>query len=85
MTRKLTAATVLRARDDLLAACEAEGVPAGPINDMADVMADPQIVARGMQIELDGVPGVRTPIVFSDAELSLHRPAPKLGEDDKRM
>ena len=85
MTRKLTAATVLRARDDLLAACEAEGVPAGPINDMADVMADPQIVARGMQIELDGVPGVRTPIVFSDAELSLHRPAPKLGEDDKRL
>ena len=82
MTRLLTAATVLRTRDDLLAACEAEGVPAGPINDMADVMADPQVQARGLQIELGGVPGIRTPMLFSDADLALHRPAPKLGEDD---
>jgi glutaryl-CoA transferase len=82
MTERLTAATLLRTRDDLLAACEGEGVPAGPINDMADVMADPQVQARGMQIELVGVPGIRTPLRFSDAELALHRPAPKLGEDD---
>ena len=83
MIRRLTGATRLRSRDDLLAACEAHGVPAGPINDMADVMADPQVVARGMQIELDGVPGLRSPFTFSGAELSLHRPAPKLGEDNK--
>jgi crotonobetainyl-CoA:carnitine CoA-transferase CaiB-like acyl-CoA transferase len=50
---------------------------------MSDVMADPQVVARGMQIELDGVPGLRSPFTFSGAELSLHRPAPKLGEDNK--
>ena len=82
MTGLLTAATVLRSRADLLAACEGSGVPAGSINDMEDVMADPQVVARGMQIELDGVPGVRAPMLFSDADLALHRPAPKLGEDD---
>ncbi|MEX3313869.1 CaiB/BaiF CoA transferase family protein [Sulfitobacter sp. PS-8MA] len=82
MMRRLTGATRLRSRDDLLAACEAHGVPAGPINDMADVMADPQVVARGMQIELDGVPGLRSPFTFSGADLSLHRPAPKLGEDN---
>lgn len=82
MTDLLTAATSKRDRDDLLLACEGSGVPAGPINDMADVMNDPQVVARGMQIELDGVPGIRAPIVFSDAQLALHRPAPKLGEDD---
>ena len=82
LTRRLTAATLLRSRADLLAACEAQGVPAGPINDLAEVMADPQVRARGMQIELDGVPGIRTPIRFSDAELALDRPAPKLGEDD---
>lgn len=81
MTRRLTAATVLRTRGDLLAACEAAGVPAGPINDMADVMADPQVRAREMQIEADGVPGIRTPIRFSDADLALGRPSPKLGED----
>ncbi len=82
MIRRLTAATVLRSREDLLAACEAHNVPAGPINDLSDVMADPQVVARGMQIDLDGVPGLRSPFRFSDAELALHRPAPKLGEDD---
>lgn len=82
MIRRLNAATMARTRDDLLAACEAHNVPAGPINDMADVMADPQVVARGMQIELDGAPGLRSPFTFSNAELALHRPAPKLGEDN---
>jgi crotonobetainyl-CoA:carnitine CoA-transferase CaiB-like acyl-CoA transferase len=80
MTRRLTDATLKRTRADLLEACEAEGVPAGPINNMADVMADPQVQARGMQIETGGVPGIRTPIVFSDADLAVGRPSPKLGE-----
>ena len=82
MIARLTGATALRSRADLLAACEAHNVPAGPINDLSDVMADPQVIARGMQIELDGVPGLRSPFRFSDADLALHRPAPKLGEDD---
>ncbi|MBD3785438.1 MAG: CoA transferase [Sphingomonadales bacterium] len=69
-------------REGLLAACEAVGVPAGPINEMADVFADPQIVARGMQIAPDGVPGVRLPIVFSGAELATDRPSPRLGQHD---
>lgn len=67
---------------DLLAACEAQGVPAGPINDMSEVFADPHVQARGMQVELDGVPGIRSPIRMSGAELDLKRPSPKLGEDD---
>ncbi|MDF1718882.1 MAG: CaiB/BaiF CoA-transferase family protein [Antarcticimicrobium sp.] len=82
MIARLNGATAQRSKADLLAACEGQGVPAGPINDLAEVMADPQVVVRGMQIELDGVPGVRAPFRFSDAELALHRPAPKLGEDD---
>ena len=82
MIRRLNGATSQRTRDDLLLACEANNVPAGPINNLSDVMADPQVVARGMQIELDGIPGLRSPFNFSDAELALHRPAPKLGEDD---
>lgn len=80
MTRRLTAATQRWSKADLLAACEAEGVPAGPINDLAEVFADPQIVARGMQIAPGGVAGVRSPFRFSGAELALDRPAPKLGE-----
>jgi glutaryl-CoA transferase len=82
MIARLNGATAQRSRDDLLAACEAQGVPAGPINALDDVMADPQVIARGMQIKLDGVPGIRAPFMFSDADLSLHRPAPKLGEDN---
>lgn len=82
MTRRLTEATRGWSKADLLAACEAEGVPAGPINDLAEVFADPQVAARGLRIELGGVPGVRPPFRFSAAEVMLERPAPKLGEDD---
>lgn len=85
MISRLTAATSKRTKADLLAACEAKGVPAGPINNMAEVMADPQVKARGMEVSLGGVPGVRSPLTFSDAELALHRPAPKLGEDDEAI
>ena len=66
---------------DLLKGCEDQGIPAGPINDMSEVFADPHVQAREMQIELDGVPGVRAPFRFSGAELALDRPSPKLNED----
>lgn len=80
MTTRLTAATSTWSKADLLAACEGAGVPAGPINDLAEVFADPQMVARGMQIAPGGIPGVRSPFRFSGAELALDRPAPKLGQ-----
>ncbi|NNK65448.1 MAG: CoA transferase [Rhodobacteraceae bacterium] len=80
MTRRLTQATLKRSRDDLLAACEAQGVPAGPINDMADVFADPQVAHRGLQGTLDGVPTIRTPIRFSDADAGAGSASPKLDE-----
>ncbi|MBL9051006.1 MAG: CoA transferase [Tabrizicola sp.] len=80
MTARITAATKLWAKADLLAACEAEGVPAGPINDLAEVFADPQVVARKLQIAPEGLPGVRSPMTFSGADLALDRPAPRLGQ-----
>jgi crotonobetainyl-CoA:carnitine CoA-transferase CaiB-like acyl-CoA transferase len=80
LTDVLTRATIQRSKADLLAACEEAGVPAGPINSIDEVFADPQIIARGMQIAPDGLPGIRSPMTFSGAELSLSRPAPKLGE-----
>ena len=66
---------------DLLAACEAAGVPAGPINDMGEVFADPQVIARGMRIEAEGVPGLRAPLRFSDSPLAVGRASPRLGQD----
>jgi crotonobetainyl-CoA:carnitine CoA-transferase CaiB-like acyl-CoA transferase len=80
LTLRLTEATKRWTKADLLAACEGAGVPAGPINDMAEVFADPQVVARGLQIAPEGLPGVRSPMRFSGAELSLDRPAPRLGQ-----
>lgn len=80
MTRRLTEKTLTRTKADLLAACEAHGVPAGPINDMGEVFADPQVQVREMQSEIDGVPTVRAPVVFSDAELAMKKPSPALDE-----
>jgi crotonobetainyl-CoA:carnitine CoA-transferase CaiB-like acyl-CoA transferase len=75
------AATRTWQRDRLLAALEPAGVPAGPINTVAQALTDPQIVHRGMVLSLPrpgdtSVPGIRTPIRFSDAELCLGKPAP---------
>ena len=80
LTRRITAATRTWSKADLLDACEAQGVPAGPINDLAEVFADPQVLARNLQIAPEGIAGVRSPMTFSGAELALDRPAPKLGE-----
>jgi crotonobetainyl-CoA:carnitine CoA-transferase CaiB-like acyl-CoA transferase len=68
-------------RDDLLARLEEERIPAGPIHDVGEALRDPQIVARGMVLDMmreDGtrIPGLRTPIRFSDADLALGRPSP---------
>ena len=78
----IAAETAKFARADLLEQCHAHGIPAGPIHAIDQVFADPQVVAREMKIELDGLPGVRSPFTFSDAELALDRPSPRLGEDD---
>jgi crotonobetainyl-CoA:carnitine CoA-transferase CaiB-like acyl-CoA transferase len=78
----ITARTQKFTKLDLLQQCEDNGIPAGPINTLREVFDDPQVVARNLRIDLDGVPGVRAPFVFSDAELKLDRPSPKLGQDN---
>jgi crotonobetainyl-CoA:carnitine CoA-transferase CaiB-like acyl-CoA transferase len=79
LTAAMEAETRKWQRDDLLAALEAQGVPAGPINSVADVFADPQFLFRHMRIEPEGVAGIRTPIRFSRSVLDLARGAPVLG------
>ena len=72
-------------RDALLAKLEAAGVPASPINDIGQMFADPQVVARGMRLALDdghgnSLPSVRAPMVMSATPLVYERPSPRLGE-----
>ena len=81
----LTNATKSWPRDALLSALEAAGVPAGPINSVADVFNDPQFQFRKMRINPDGVPGLRTPIVMSESELKLDLRAPGLGEHSEEI
>ncbi len=80
LTSQITAKTCVRGRGELLAALEKAVVPAGPINTVADLFADPQFVARRMRIDPGGTPGVRSPILMSENALSLGRRSPKLGE-----
>jgi crotonobetainyl-CoA:carnitine CoA-transferase CaiB-like acyl-CoA transferase len=63
----------------LIAALDRAGIPGGPINSVAEALADPQVAARAMVIEADGIPGLRTPIAFSRSRLDLDRGAPELG------
>ncbi|EBA11259.1 CaiB/BaiF CoA transferase family protein [Roseobacter sp. CCS2] len=81
LTLSLTAKTQRWTKADLLAACEEHGVPAGPINNLDETFADPQIIHRGMRVDLDGIPSVRLPITFSDADVSPKTASPKLGAD----
>ena len=67
-----------RRREELLAALAAAGIPAGPINDVAEVFADPQVVARGLRIERGGVPGLGSPIVIDGRRQVSDRPSPAL-------
>ncbi|MEE4201001.1 CaiB/BaiF CoA transferase family protein [Erythrobacter sp.] len=78
---EIARATAQWDKTELLAACAAEGIPAGPINGLGEMFDDPQVAARGLRVDLGGIPGVRSPFTFSDAELALDRPSPMLNED----
>jgi crotonobetainyl-CoA:carnitine CoA-transferase CaiB-like acyl-CoA transferase len=74
-----------RSRSDWLAALEAAKVPCGPINDLADVFADPQVLHRGMTVQLPhplagDVRLVASPIKFSSTPIQYTRAPPLLGE-----
>ena len=71
-------------RAQLLAILETAGVPAGPINRIEDVFNDPQIVHRGMRLDLkaaDGSPvsGIASPIVINGVRMAAESPSPHLG------
>ena len=78
------------ARDELLPKLDKAAVPASPINNIAEMFADPQIVARGMRMDLadaDGnlLPSVRAPMVMSETPLRYERPSPRLGEHTEEV
>jgi crotonobetainyl-CoA:carnitine CoA-transferase CaiB-like acyl-CoA transferase len=83
----VSAHTARFGKAELLDKLEALGVPAGPINGLGEVFADPQVVARGMHVDLalpeaEGgtVPSVRSPILIDGVPQVSKRPSPMLGQ-----
>ena len=71
--------------DHWLEILEAANVPAGPINDIAQVYSDPQVRAREMMVETDHpvagrVKNIGIPIKLSETPGRFQRPAPTLGQ-----
>ena len=81
----LAALMKARTRSDWLVSLEAAKVPSGPINDLADVFADPHVQAREMTVRLahplsGEVNLVASPIKLSATPVQYRRPPPLLGE-----
>jgi len=71
-------------------ALEAAGVPNGPINNLKQVFEEPQVIARGMKIELDHasagkVPLMASPMRFSETPLEFKVPPPTLGQHNSEV
>ena len=85
LTRLLGEIFRKRTRKEWVELLDAAGVPNGPINDIAQVFAEPQVQARGVKIELDHpvagpLPMVASPMRFSGTPLEFKTPPPLLGE-----
>ena len=64
-----------RTKQEWIDALEAAGVPCGPINNLDEVFEDPQVVARGMRIDLPHPSGGKVKLVGSPMKLSATPPA----------
>jgi crotonobetainyl-CoA:carnitine CoA-transferase CaiB-like acyl-CoA transferase len=85
ITRLLADIFAKRTTRDWCDALEAAGVPNGPINNLQQVFEEPQVVARGMKIELEHatagkVPLIASPMKFSATPLEFRNPPPVLGQ-----
>jgi len=82
----------LKARDSAhwIREFEAAGIPVGPVNRIGDMLADPQVAAREMVVEVDhpragAVKALGLPIKFSDTPGSVTRAAPVLGQHTREV
>ena len=79
-----------RPADDWVTDLQQHNVPAGPINDLADVFSDPQVLHREMLLEmphptLGAIKQTGLPIKFSRTPGGLDRPPPLLGEHNGQI
>ena len=82
---QITAIMQSKTSADWLEQLNARGIPCGPINDLEQVFADPQVQHRGLQLELEHpvagkVASVANPIRFSQTPIEYDRAPPLLGQ-----
>jgi crotonobetainyl-CoA:carnitine CoA-transferase CaiB-like acyl-CoA transferase len=82
----LAALTAGQSVQDWLARCEAEGIPAGPVNDLAQVFASRQVAARGMRVAMPLASGqmaglIGNPLKLSGTPVTYAKAPPDLGAD----
>jgi crotonobetainyl-CoA:carnitine CoA-transferase CaiB-like acyl-CoA transferase len=89
---RMMTSTAKFTRAELLRQLEKIGVPGGPINSVEDVFADPQVIARGMRVDLasaaaktGSIPGVRTPITLNGRRAAAERSPPQIGEHTEEI
>ena len=89
-----TVAAIMQTRStaDWVAGLESVGVPCGPVNDIDQVFADPQVRARGMEQRIPGhpltpepVPTIAYPLKLSDTPAAYRRPPPILGQHTEEV
>jgi crotonobetainyl-CoA:carnitine CoA-transferase CaiB-like acyl-CoA transferase len=83
-------ATVFKTTAQWLELLETVGVPCGPVNDLAQVFADPQVQARQLRLELPhalagSVPSVASPLRLSRTPVEYRRAPPQLGEHTEEV
>ncbi|MCU1735454.1 MULTISPECIES: CaiB/BaiF CoA transferase family protein [unclassified Pseudomonas] len=83
-------ATVFKTTAEWVSQLEQAGVPCGPINDLAQMFADPQVKARGLAIDIPhslggSVPQVASPIRLSETPVEYRNAPPLLGEHTEQV
>ena len=88
LTTAINATTVTRSTAEWVSLFEKHAVPCGPINSLAELFADPQVLHRQMQRHLDrngDLPQVASPIRLSATPVQYDRPPPALGADTEAV
>ncbi len=85
LVEQLQEAIAGKTAGEWLEALEAASVPCGPINNIGEMFADPQIRSRGMQIDLNGMPLVANPIRYSRSTIDYRKAPPTLGASTNQV
>ena len=90
LTRLLQEVFVKRKTSEWLDLLESAGIPNGPINNIAQVFAEPQVKARNVRVELTNASGVKVPLVaspmrFSETPVEYRLAPPALGQHTEEV